>query len=222
MVVPLTAAVIVTTPQKLAFIDIAEGVRMFSKLKVSPLSLSASGYSGMPEVVADPQSEVAKTFQNLGVCVVQQYAKIRQQGTYIVLFIFLILDPFQISPDGRNVNFFLSSLVLVSTAVTYDKSTKAIRVKVPDSEEEFLLHPATVRRNDRGILLVLGLKQDEWTGEQKLQYDDTPEDTEPEEIRPMGNYAVSITWPDGFNQETCSMFLLQWLTMIFVTILQSD
>lgn len=30
----LTAAVIVTTPQKLAFIDVAKGIRMFSKLKV--------------------------------------------------------------------------------------------------------------------------------------------------------------------------------------------
>ncbi|GFP93162.1 fe-s cluster assembly factor hcf101 chloroplastic [Phtheirospermum japonicum] len=41
---------------------------------------------------------------------------------------------------------------------------------------------------------------DEWTGEQKLQYTDIPEDIEPEEIRPMGNYAVSIAWPGGFNQ----------------------
>ncbi|KAI5680597.1 hypothetical protein M9H77_01824 [Catharanthus roseus] len=204
-VVPLTAAVIVTTPQKLAFIDVAKGVRMFSKLKVPcvavvenmchfdadgkrhypfgrgsgsqvveqfgiphlfdlPIrpSLSASGDSGVPEVVADPQSEVATIFQDLGVCVVQQCAKIRQR---------------------------------VSTAVTYDKSFKAIRVKVPDSEEEFYLHPATVRRNDRSAQSV-----DEWTGEQKLAYTDIPEDIEPEEIRPMGNYAVSIVWPDGFNQ----------------------
>lgn len=43
-------------------------------------------------------------------------------------------------------------------------------------------------------------KQDEWTGEQKLQYADIPEDIQPEEIKPMGNYAVTITWPDGFNQ----------------------
>lgn len=42
--------------------------------------LSASGDSGKPEVVADPQGEVSKIFQNLGVCVVQQCAKIRQQG----------------------------------------------------------------------------------------------------------------------------------------------
>jgi Mrp family chromosome partitioning ATPase len=33
-VVPITAAVIVTTPQKLAFIDVAKGIRMFSKLRV--------------------------------------------------------------------------------------------------------------------------------------------------------------------------------------------
>ncbi|KAH1234227.1 Fe-S cluster assembly factor HCF101, chloroplastic [Glycine soja] len=196
-VVPLTAAVIVTTPQKLSFIDVAKGVRMclvlllwricvilmlmendithlaevqvvqqfgiphLFDLPIRP-TLSASGDSGMPEVVADPQGEVSKIFQNLGVCVVQQCAKIRQQ---------------------------------VSTAVTYDKSIKAIKVKVPDSKEEFFLHPATVRRNDRSAQSV-----DEWTGEQKLQYSDIPEDIEPEEIRPMGNYAVSITWPDGFSQ----------------------
>ncbi|RZC71659.1 hypothetical protein C5167_034864 [Papaver somniferum] len=214
-VVPLTAAVIVTTPQKLAFIDVAKGVRMFSKLKVPCVAvvenmchfdadgkryypfgrgsvfypnnrfclyiqvvqqfgiphlfdlpirptLSASGDSGVPEVAADPQGDVSKIFQELGVCVVQQCAKIRQQ---------------------------------VSTAVSYDKSIKAIRVKVPDSDEEFLLHPATVRRNDRSAKSV-----DEWTGEQTLQYTDVLEDIEPEDIRPMGNYAVSITWPDGFSQ----------------------
>ncbi|KAG0495159.1 hypothetical protein HPP92_006153 [Vanilla planifolia] len=150
-VAPLTAAVIVTTPQKLAFIDVAKGVRMFSKLKVVqqfgiphlfdlPIqpTLSASGDSGMPEVVADPQ---------------------------------------------------------VSTAVSYDKSIRAIRVRVPDFTEEIFLHPATVRRNDLSAQSV-----DEWTGEQKLQYGDVPEDIEPEDIRPMGNYAVSITWPDGFSQ----------------------
>lgn len=47
---------------------------------VKKLQLSASGDTGIPEVVADPQGDVAKTFENLGVCVVQQCAKIRQQG----------------------------------------------------------------------------------------------------------------------------------------------
>ncbi|XP_024186811.1 fe-S cluster assembly factor HCF101, chloroplastic isoform X2 [Rosa chinensis] len=140
---------------------------MFSKLKAETLitfiwQLSASGDSGVPEVVADPLGEVSRTFQELGICVVQQCAKIRQQ---------------------------------VSAAVTYDKSIKAIRVRVPDSDDEFLLHPVTVRRNDRSAQSV-----DERIGEQKLQYNDGPENIEPEEIRPMENYAMSITWPDGFSR----------------------
>ncbi|KAI3788708.1 hypothetical protein L2E82_01481 [Cichorium intybus] len=85
------------------------------------IELSASGDCAIPEVVADPQGEVGDIFQNLGVCVVQQCAKIRQQ---------------------------------VSTAVMYDKSIKALKVKVPDSNEEFILHPATVWRNDRSAQSV--------------------------------------------------------------------
>ncbi|XP_024529625.1 fe-S cluster assembly factor HCF101, chloroplastic isoform X1 [Selaginella moellendorffii] len=209
-VVPLTAAVIVTTPQKLAFIDVAKGVRMFSKLKVPCLAvvenmcyfdadgkryypfgrgsgkqvvqqfgisnlfefpirpeLSAAGDSGTPEVVHDPQGDVARSFSELGVCVVQQCAKIRQQ---------------------------------VSTAVTYDEAMRAIKVKVPGTEEPFYLHPATVRRNDRSAKSI-----DEWTGEQKLRYGDVREDIEPEAIQPLGNYAVMISWPDGFNQVTIYM-----------------
>jgi Mrp family chromosome partitioning ATPase len=38
-VVPITAAVIVTTPQKLAFIDVAKGVQMFSRLKVPSIAV---------------------------------------------------------------------------------------------------------------------------------------------------------------------------------------
>ena len=52
-------------------------------------------------------------------------------------------------------NHVLSFFQLVSTAVTYDKAMKAIRVKVPDSDEEFYLHPATVRRNDRSAQSVV-------------------------------------------------------------------
>ncbi|CAL5417531.1 unnamed protein product [Camellia sinensis] len=54
---------------------------------------------------------------------------------------------------------------------------------------------------DEDGFLYMTYSVDEWTGEQKLQYNDVPEDIEPEEIRPMGNYVVSITWPDGFTPE---------------------
>jgi len=50
------------------------------------------------------------------------------------------------------------------------------------------------------ILSLLLWIQDEWSGEQKLRYSDVVETIEPESIRPMGNYAVAINWPDGFSQ----------------------
>eukprot|EP00244_Chara_vulgaris_P003770 TRINITY_DN17097_c0_g1_i3.p1 TRINITY_DN17097_c0_g1~~TRINITY_DN17097_c0_g1_i3.p1 ORF type:complete len:221 (-),score=44.07 TRINITY_DN17097_c0_g1_i3:544-1206(-) len=124
--------------------------------------LSASGDSGRPEVIANPAGEIARAFQEVGVAVVQECAKFRQQ---------------------------------VATAVRYDPQLRAIVVKPPGEEEEFYLHPATVRRNDKSARSV-----DEWTGEQMLRYSDVMENIEPESIRPMGNYAVAISWPDGLTQ----------------------
>eukprot|EP00850_Spirogloea_muscicola_P021917 SM000268S09733 [mRNA] locus=s268:108051:111110:+ [translate_table: standard] len=248
--VPLTAAVIVTTPQKLAFIDVAKGVRMFSKLKIlstgveseqvpcvavvenmcyfdgdegrryypfgqgsgaevvrqfgiphlfeMPIrpELSAAGDSGQPEVLSNPGGEVAAAFSSIGACVVQQCAKLRQQVATTMARVYG--DTYVASgasgqcfdgPVRRTMR------TPVMTAVVYDAGHRALRVRIPGSSEEFLLHPATVRRNDRSAQSI-----DEWTGEQRLRYADVPEDIEPQGVRPMGNYAVEITWPDGFNQ----------------------
>ncbi len=40
----------------------------------------------------------------------------------------------------------------------------------------------------------------EWTGERTLRDADVPEDVRPAGVQPLGNYAVQITWQDGFNQ----------------------
>ncbi|KAK8486126.1 hypothetical protein V6N12_000952 [Hibiscus sabdariffa] len=192
-VVPLTAAVIVTTPQKLAFIDVAKGVRMFSKLKVPCVAV----VENMCHFDADGSG--SQVVQQFGI---PHLFDLPLDQLFLLLVTverlkwWLILKA-KLPRRFKTLEYVSCNSVprFAQQAVTYDKSIKAIRVKVPDSEEEFLLHPATVRRNDRSAQSV-----DEWTGEQKLQYGDIPEDIEPEEIRPMGNYAVSITWPDGFSQ----------------------
>lgn len=69
--------------------------------------------------------------------------------TLLIIFGFLNLIPLGFCCEKK---FFL---LPVSTAVSYDKSIRAIRVKVPDSDDEFLLHPATVRRNDRSAQSVV-------------------------------------------------------------------
>lgn len=44
------------------------------------MQLSASGDTGKPQVIAEPAGEVARAFSELGATVVQQTAKLRQQG----------------------------------------------------------------------------------------------------------------------------------------------
>jgi hypothetical protein len=54
------------------------------------LQLSAAGDNGNPEVVVDPQGPVANIFSDIGVCVVQQCAKLRQQGKEKLLLFFYL------------------------------------------------------------------------------------------------------------------------------------
>ncbi|GJT93020.1 hypothetical protein Tco_1081865 [Tanacetum coccineum] len=81
----------------------------------------------------------------------------------------------------------------LSIAVMYDKYIREIRVKVPDSNEEFLLIPTTVRRNNRSAQSV-----DEWTGEQKLQYGDIQYGEIPEDIE----FSKPLTAPTYLNHGT--------------------
>ena len=57
------------------------------------LQLSAAGDSGSPEVVVDPQGQVAKVFSDIGVCAVKQCAKLRQQGIDHIMII-MFFDTF--------------------------------------------------------------------------------------------------------------------------------
>jgi DUF971 family protein len=70
-------------------------------------------------------------------------------------------------------------------------------VRLPDAPQrgEFALSPAVVRRNDTSARSI-----NEWTGEKTLRDGDIAEDVAPASVQPLGNYAVQITWQDGFNQ----------------------
>lgn len=76
--------------------------------------------------------------------------------------------------------------------VYFDEQQGAIVVQLPGAEE-LLLKPATVRRHDTSATSV-----NEWTGVRSEE--EVPEDVKPQTVNPLGNYAVQISWEDGFNQ----------------------
>ena len=72
---------------------------------------------------------------------------------------------------------------------------RAIALTHPDTAHEIWLDPAVVRRNDSSARSL-----NEWMGERALDIQSIPDRIIPQSISPLGNYAVQITWEDGFNQ----------------------
>ena len=212
-VVPITAAVVVTTPQKLAFIDVEKGVRMFSKLKVPCVAvvenmsyfevdgvrhkpfgegsgqrivddygvpnlfqmpivpeLSACGDTGVPLVLRDPAGETSALYGSIAAKVVQEVAKL------------------QAGPKG--------GLELDVTNVTGVPS--ALRVQLADEGGlPFYVRASDVRRSDKSAKAAGEASKADFMMDGVTP---VPEDIAPLEMNVVGNYAVQISWPDGFSQ----------------------
>ena len=143
-------------------------------------ALSAAGDTGQPLVVSEPTSAVAQCFSTLAAAVVQEIAKLRAQRKNSVRF------------DAELAAFVVR---LPQPQRGADVAGGAQGGTVGQEEDEFLLDPAVVRRNDTSARSV-----NEWTGERTLRPEDVADDVRPAAVAPLGNYAVQITWEDGFNQ----------------------
>lgn len=205
-IVNITAAVIVTTPQKLSFVDVVKGIDMFDKVSVPSIAV----VENMSYFVAPESGKhhyiFGKGHQNR---LVEQYGVTNSFS--------MPIDP-ELSEKSDNGTPFvvtnadslvakeyemLASCVVREVAkikhgglgapkVSFDDASGFINVQQPQQEAVQKVGPADLRRQCRCAICV-----DEMTGRVRLDPKSIPESIKPLNMRPVGNYALEITWSDN-------------------------
>ena len=202
--VPVSAAVIVTTPQKLSFVDVVKGIQMFDKLKVPVVAVveNMSWYDcpgcgmrhrpfgagarerlvnqfGIRTAVDLPIREEISTWSDGGRPVVLAEPEGPAAAAFRDLGAAVVREVSRLRHGAAT-----------PPAVTWEPGRGI--VVAPADGAASVVSPALLRRACACALCV-----DERTGEKKLDPATVPEAVEPTHIEPMGNYAVAIHWSDG-------------------------
>ena len=205
---------VVTTPQRLAAVDVAKGVRMFARLRVPTVAL----VQNMAVFVPSPGAPPLRPFgPGCGPEVVRQFGIPHLFELPIEPALSAAGDagrPFVCAQPVSDTAAAFSSLgaALVQEVAklrvargahplraSYDPSARLIRVSLAGGRQ-LALHPAFVRRNDCSARSV-----DEWSGVRRATAagdasGGVAEDAAPSDLGLLGNYALQISWPDGLNQ----------------------
>lgn len=203
-IIPLTAAIIVTTPQELSFVDVVKGIQMFHTLKVPTVAV----IENMAYFQCD---QCDKKHYLFGPGVRQRL--VDQFGIKNAFEIPLISDVSRLSDAGTPLVFEqpehpVADLFgqIADSTLQEVKQIKEGAVGAPSVRfvigrgivatwpcgREQDIDPAVLRRRCRCAHCV-----EEMTGKPILDPATVPDDVYPTEIHPMGNYAVAISWSDG-------------------------
>lgn len=202
----ITAAVIVTTPQKLSIIDVERGISMFSQLEVPSVAVVQNmsymtlpgGQRQYPFGKTDAGRTIADTFGIDHVFEMPLEPMVAEAGDTGVPFV--NTEPSMPAGDmlGGHAEAAAEMQRLAAAVVeevekihsgtrrpkvTYDETRNVVRVDMPDGEA-FGLDPAVLRARDKGAGATMPAEPGSY----------------PAEIRDMGNYAIVIRWSDGFVQ----------------------
>ncbi len=205
-IIPIAAAVIVTTPQQLSFVDVVKGIQMFDKLKVPTVAVVENmSYFLCPDngrkYYVFGQGARQKLVDQFGIRnafempLEPEISRLSDSGTPVVLA----------DRDGAAARLYGEIAAAVVREVAKLQHGGAARPKVSfgadngiqltlASGEVRRCSPAAVRRACRCAGCI-----EEFSGKPLLDPDSVPETVYPRAITPMGNYAVAIAWSDGHN-----------------------
>lgn len=191
--IKLDGAVVVTTPQTLSFADVGKAMLMFDRVSVPVLGVVENmAYFQCPDcgsrhaIFGEGAAERLK--ERFGTPILAQLPL--AHDTYGGTMDHRIEDN---EVDGLATRVLTSigdfALGLEKPEVTYDE--KELHLTWP-SGEKLSVENRKLRAGCQCAVCV-----DEHTGERKVHYEDIDADVKPEEIRPLGNYALYIKWSDG-------------------------
>jgi Mrp family chromosome partitioning ATPase len=201
-----TGGVVITTPQKLSFIDVVKGIEMFDELKIPVLAV----IENMSYFLCDSCDKKHNIFGNGYVNMLKKQFGIEDSYN-------LPIDPMvsRVSDLG-------SPYVLVAPETSQVQSTfKEISEKLIEKTDNIVSLIKNKPRveyspKDEAICVYYGDDQvkkintvhlrkkcmcaaciDEFTGEKILKEKSIPNDVHPKRLEEKGNYAVAIVWSDG-------------------------
>ncbi|OVE77861.1 hypothetical protein BVX99_01405, partial [bacterium F16] len=201
--IAMDAAVIITTPQKISFIDVVKGIDMFNKLEVPVVGIIENmsyflcdscdkkhrifGEGAMQKLV--DQYGIRNAFE---IPIVPAIATQGDNGLPLVAA----------DPDGEVAQVYkdlAGDIVREVSRIAMDNTKPSVTfadgmIKVEQDGTAKSINPAELRRKCGCAHCV-----DEFSGEKRLQDADVPEDIKPTDISTMGNYAVQIAWSDSHS-----------------------
>jgi ATP-binding protein involved in chromosome partitioning len=208
---PLTGAVVVTTPQDVAVGITLRGLRMFEQVQVPILGIVENmsyflcphckertevfrhgggsraarelGYPFLGEVPIDPALAMAG---DVGRPIVDMEGSERTVAA----------DAFE--QIARNLAAQVSIVTARASSSRYVPSemrNESGEVRIQWSDGQTTRHPYFELRSQCPCAACV----DEWTGEKRLDLSSIPKEVKPLEIRPVGRYAIQISWSDGHS-----------------------
>mmetsp|Transcript_29440 Transcript_29440/g.52715 ORF Transcript_29440/g.52715 Transcript_29440/m.52715 type:complete len:440 (-) Transcript_29440:33-1352(-) len=216
--VELSSAVIVTTPQKLSFIDVVKGIEMFDELKVR----TVAAVENMAYYTCSKCSEVHRPF-GLG------YAKqlVDLYGIKATLELPLITALSQYSDMGSPlvlvepetsliVQQFLQFAREVAAETEAAKQSQAPSVSYNSREDQVVIESPggslkTISARELRLKCACAACIDEFSGQQLFKPNQIPTDVHPLKIERKGNYAVAVVWSDGHRSSIYPYTRLQAL-----------
>ncbi len=201
-----TGGIVVTTPQKLSFIDVVKGIEMFDDLKIPILSVVENmsyyvcdscdkkhnifgrGYIsmlkkqfGIEDSFNLPIEPMISRLSDIG----SPYVLIAPETSTSQVIFKEIADKLINKVDN------LHKIFKNKPSVEYLPNEKSINIKY-DVDKVKKIDPFVLRKKCNCAACI-----DEFTGEKLLKEKTIPTDVYPKKIEEKGNYAVAIVWSDG-------------------------